>query len=82
MVFLPVAQIKGCVPFIQLDLEIYLIFFPLHLLKERKYDSISQRRNPKLKKQSEKKRATFSSLNRKLKTIPGNSLPNIAHENY
>lgn len=82
MVFLPVAQIKGCDPFIQLDLEIYLIFFPLHLLKERKYDSISQRRNPKLKKQSEKKRATFSSLNRKLKTIPGNSLPNIAHENY
>ena len=57
-------------------------FFPLHLLKERKYDSISQRRNPKLKKQSEKKRATFFSLNHKLKTIPGNSLPNIAHENY
>lgn len=57
-------------------------FFPLHLLKERKYDSISQRRNSTLKKQSEKKRATFFFLNHKLKTIPGNSLPNITQGNY
>ena len=57
-------------------------FFPLQLLKERKYDSISERRNSEHNKQSEKKRATFLSLNHKLKTVPGNNLPNIAQENY
>lgn len=34
-------------------------FFPLHLLKKRKYDSISERRNSERKKQSEKKELPF-----------------------